>query len=56
MGDVKKQQKVILIAPQTSNLKRESSHIRQTAKRAGIDIPKLKPSLMETEQEEADCY
>jgi len=39
---------------QLPSVHRESSRARQVARKAGIDIPKLRPSLPETEQEETD--
>lgn len=40
----------------TLTVARETSHVRQHARKVGIDIPKPKLSLPEVEAEEADCY
>jgi hypothetical protein len=35
-------------------VRRETSHVRQSARRVGINIPKVNPTLPVAEQEETD--
>jgi hypothetical protein len=39
---------------QRTLVSRETSHVRQSARRVGINVPKVHPALPEAEQEETD--